>query len=242
MGAVVVLVLATAYLYARLAWSDQYLWFDHWDMCSLEIPRLSFIARSVQDGEFPFWDPHTWSGQPVIGQSQPGPLYPANLLLYLLPLRDGVIDFRILNWYYIAIHCQAALGAYFLCRHLNRSRLASIFAGCAFAFGGFVGTIPWLDILNGAVWAPLALLFALRLARPKFSPANAAWLGLVVGTSWLSGHHEAPLLITAMVGCVGVAAIARRPGSAAVRFAAAALVAGLVRSSPLFPRGASASP
>lgn len=217
-------------------------WFDHWDMCTLDIPRLSFIARSLHAGGFPLWDPHIWSGQPVIGQSQPGPLYPLNLLLCLMPLRGGQIDFRFLNWCYILIHYQAVLSTYFLCRRLHRSRLASAFAGFVFAFGGFLGSVPWLDVVNGAVWAPLVLLLSLRTALDRQGPARTpALLGVCLGIGWLSGHHEAPMLLTALSVLAWAAAAlpAQRAGRRffplALRFAGAAAIAALVASAHILP-------
>ncbi len=190
------LLLISIGFYWRLALTDQYTWIDHPDVACIEIPRLGFVAREVHAGRFPLWDPHLWSGQPLIGQTQPGPLYPLNLLLYLLPLQDGYLNLLYLNWYFVAVHFLAALFCYWLARDLGRSRAASILAGCAFAFGGFLGTVPWLDRMNGAVWTPLVFLFLLRAVRGERRAANAALAGLFSGISWLAGHHDLPMLVS----------------------------------------------
>src|SRR5262245_58047536 len=77
--------------YWKLTLTDQYTWFDHPDMAYLEVPRLQFQASEIHKGRFPLWDPRIWSGQPLIGQTQPGPLFPLNLLFYQLRLRDGYL-------------------------------------------------------------------------------------------------------------------------------------------------------
>ena len=182
--------------YWKLALSSEYVWFDHPDMCYIEIPRLNFEAREIHQGRFPLWDPGIWMGQPLLGQTQPGPVFPLNLLFLLLPLRDGYIEFRLLNWYYVVARLIAALAAYALCRDLRRSRPASIAAAFAFAFGGFIGTVAWLDVFNGAVWTPAICLFFLRSARGIRPGGNAALSGFFLGCAWLSGHHEIPLLIS----------------------------------------------
>src|SRR6185295_19378663 len=119
-------VLLTIGFYWKLSLTRQYVWFDHPDMSYLEIPRLQFIANEVHQGRFPLWDPHIWMGQPLVGQTQPGPLNPLNLLFVMMPLRDGHLRPELLNWYFVLMHAVAALGAYALCRDLRRSRAASI--------------------------------------------------------------------------------------------------------------------
>src|SRR5205823_710973 len=76
------------------------------------------------------------------------------------------------------------------CRDLKRSRAASLLAGLAFGLGGFVGTNNWPQMLNGAVWAPLVLLFFLRAMRGERPVASSAWSGAFLGIAFLSGHHK----------------------------------------------------
>lgn len=183
--------------YWKLALTDQYVWFDHPDMVYLEIPRLQFQANELHRGQFPLWDPRIWAGQPLIGQTQPGPLYPFNLIFAAMPLvNGGYIRLPLLNWYWIFIHFQAALFCYWLARDLGRTRMASIIAGCIFSFAGFVGTAAWLDVANGAVWTPLVVLFLLRSIRAQGSVPYAALAGFTLGVAWLCGHHEIPMLVS----------------------------------------------
>jgi hypothetical protein len=140
-GFPILLLLISVVFYWKLVLTDEYTWYDHPDMAYLEIPRLGFQAREIHNGNFPLWNPRLWAGQPLIGQTQPGPLFPLNLLLYLLPLRDGYLRAGYLNWYFVVVHFLSALFCYWLARDLGRSRGASLAAGCAFAFGGFVGTV-----------------------------------------------------------------------------------------------------
>lgn len=182
--------------YWRLALTDQYVWFDHPDMCYIEIPRVQFQANEIHRGQFPLWDHRIWAGQPLIGQTQPGPLYPFNLLFAALPLTAGYIRLIHLNWYFVFIHFQAALFCYWLARDLERSRFASLIAASVFSFGGFVGSVAWLDVLNGAVWTPLVVLFLLRSLRGRSPVASAALGGFWLGIAWLCGHHEIPMLVS----------------------------------------------
>jgi hypothetical protein len=193
------LVLLTVGFYWKLTLSTQYVWFDHPDMCYIEIPRLQMQTKEIHARRFPMWDPYLWVGQPLIGQTQPGPLYPLNLVFTLLPRKGGFIQFPLLNAYYVFIHLLAAWGAWRLLRDWGRSHGAALFGGCLFAFSGFVGTVPWLDVLNGAIWTPLTFLHVFRALRGERPWANAGLSGLWMGVAWLSGHHEVPLMVTLLL-------------------------------------------
>ncbi|MBL8232049.1 MAG: YfhO family protein [Bryobacterales bacterium] len=199
MGLLLLAVIGTGFYWKLTLLRDQFIWFDHPDMAYLEIPRLQFQASEIHQGRFPLWDPHIWSGQPLIGQTQPGPLFPGNLLLYLLPLRDGYLRFGWLNLYWVAIHIVAAWLLYLWARDLGLSQPAAILGGVTFGFGGFIGTVAWLDVVNGIIWAPGVLMFTFRAARGPRLYGNAAAGGILLGISWLSGHHEMPILLSTTV-------------------------------------------
>jgi hypothetical protein len=235
MRAALIVILLTVAFYWKLAVKDQYVWFDHPDMAYLEIPRLEFMAREIHAGRFPLWDPHIWMGQPLVGQAQPGPLNPLNILFLLLPLKEGYLRLDFLNWYWIALHALAALGMYALCRELRRSRTASVLAACAFALGGFLGSAAWLDVLCGGIWTPLVCLYFVRAARGRRPLASAALSGLFLGLTWLSGHHEVPLLVSLALGVAWLAVLARRRLAAVAPAALTFLVAGLTGAAQLWP-------
>jgi len=195
-----VLLLISIGFYWKLVLTRDYVWFDSPDLAYIELPRLQFQARSIHNGTFPLWDPHLWAGLPLIGQAQPGPLYPLNLLLCLLPLKDGYLRLHLVNWYFVMERFLAALFCYWLCRDLGRSRAAAVLAGCGFGFAGFVGNVTWLDVVNGGITTPLVILFLLRALRGRRPAASAALAGVCLGLAWLSGHHEIPLMVSLAVG------------------------------------------
>src|SRR4051794_24654076 len=234
--AALILAALTIGFYWKLTFTTQYTWFNQWDMCALELPRLQFEAQQIHAGHFPLWDPHIWAGQPMIGQTQPGPVYPLNLLFALLPLQNGQLNRLLLNWYFVLIHFQAAFFLYLLCRDCGASQVAAIYAGCVFSFAGFLGAIPWLDLMNGAVWAPLVFLFLFRTLRNRRPMRSAALCGLFLGISWLSGHHELPLLLSALVAAFFVVALVRIRGWQLAKFAGlATLISILVAAAQLLP-------
>jgi hypothetical protein len=207
-GAVVVLLLLVVVVYWKLAlWGAGYVWFDHYDMCQLEMPRLQFLARVIHAGHLPLWDPHVWAGLPASGAGQPGLVYPLNLLFASFPLTDGMIPVTTLNWLFLALHFIGALLFYFLCRDQGLGAPASMVGALAFSCGGYFGSAPWLDIGNGLSWTPIVFLFAIRLWTGRRAFESAILLGAVLGVCWLSGHHEVPLLnsYAVLLGSLAVA-------------------------------------
>jgi len=53
-----------------------------------------------------------------------------------------------------------------------------------------------LDVVNGAVWTPLILLYFFRAWRGERPLASAALCGFWLGIAWLCGHHEIPLMVS----------------------------------------------
>jgi len=198
------LFLLTTAFYWKLVFTDQYTWLESPDLANQVLPWLQFQAGEWRQGVLPLWDPYLWSGQSLIGQAQPGVAYPLNWLLFLRPLRDGWMRLLWLHWYFVLIHFMAVLFAYWLARDLGASRAAASLAGLAFGLGGYVGTTDWPQMLNGAVWAPLVLLY-LRRAFVGIRPAaSAALAGVFLGMAWLGGHHQIPIYTT--LAALGVCA------------------------------------
>jgi hypothetical protein len=82
--------------------------------------------------------------------------------------------------------------------------------------------------MNGAIWAPLVLLYLLRTVRGERPRRSAALCGLWLGVSWLSGHHELPLMLSVTVGASWIWLLWgkwRMLRYAALSFAVAGLVA-----------------
>jgi len=223
------LLLLIVVVFWKLILPGEYVWFDHPDMVYIEIPRLQFQAREFHQGHFPLWDPSIWIGQSLIGQTQPGPLFPLNILFLLLPLdSDGYLQFKLLNAYWIVLHALAALACYALCRDWNRSHAAAILAAIGFGCGGFLGTVAWLDVAAGGTFTPLVVLFLSRAAQGRKPWRNAALSGLFLGLAWLSGHHEIPLLVSLAAGLIWLITIWYRRtawGPALASLTIAALIA-----------------
>ena len=162
LSAPALLFVVCSLFYWRFTLTDEFTWLDSPDLAYQVMPWYQFQATEWHAGRIPLWDPYHWSGQPVLGQVITGAAYPLNWILFNLPLnQNGWIPQVYMHWYFVVLHFLGALFCYLLCRDLKRSKGASIVAGCAFGMGGFMGTNDWPVMLNGAMWAPLVLLFLL---------------------------------------------------------------------------------
>ena len=195
LGSGLLLVIVVLF-YWKLVLTDQFTWLEGPDFANQVLPWFQFQASQWRLHHFPLWDPSSWAGQPLLGQALPGAAAPLNWLLFLAPLKNGFIRFTAMHWYYVLIHYLAALNCYALCRVLGRSRMASLAGASAFALGGFVGAVDWPQMLNGAVWAPLVLLFFFRSEQGEQPLKNALLSGFFLGVTWLSGHHQVSIFLT----------------------------------------------
>ncbi|HLG95649.1 MAG TPA: YfhO family protein [Bryobacteraceae bacterium] len=194
-GPLILLLLVIGFFW-KLVLTKQYAWLASYDLALQVAPWLDFEAQQFHLHRIPLWDPFLFGGQSLIGQGQPGLAYPINWILFSLPLRHGHINFDILNWYFAAIHFMGALFCFLLCRDLKCGISASVLAGLSFGLGGYVGNTDWPQMINGAIWGPLVLMFLLRAGRDVHIVASGAFAGFFLGVSWLSGHHQIPIFLT----------------------------------------------
>ena len=133
---------------------------------------------------------------------QPGITNPLNWILFAMPLRDGHIPINTLHWYWVLIHWLGAVFCYALCRDLGAGHDGIHTRRMVFALAGFVGHTDWPQILMSSIWAPLVLLFFLRIVRGYAPAASAALSGAALGMAFLSGHHVVPTFTAVLLGAM----------------------------------------
>jgi hypothetical protein len=104
LGAILVLISISVGMFWKITLTNQYTWLNSPDFSQQVAPWFQFQAREWHQHRFPLWDPYHWAGQPLIGQMQPGAMYPLNWLVFLAPLKDGFISIVLLHWYMVVIH------------------------------------------------------------------------------------------------------------------------------------------
>ena len=142
------------------------------DLVNQYIPYKALIVEELRSGEFPHWNPMTFSGRPLQGDIQVGVFYPPNLLFLVLRPQ------RAFDWLCYAHFVWLAWGALLFFRRVLSQAAAALAASCVFAFSGFFATQLHsgivLFIFAGA-WLPWMLWLCeggLREGRV------GAWLGL----------------------------------------------------------------
>ena len=163
------------------------------DLSSFFFPAIKNWMEAVQNGEFPFWNPYSYGGQPLLASLQPGILYPPNAVLLFLPLVLGfnltiILHFYLSGWF-----------VYLLARELGGSSRAGMIAALGFSLGGFLLSLhSMLSSLQSAAWAPLVLCFFLRMLKQTSIKYGLLTLGAIL-VQFLGGGVEIFLLTQALV-------------------------------------------
>jgi hypothetical protein len=91
------------------------------DFTEQYFPLRAYTAREWVNGRVPLWNPALFGGQPALADIQSGALYPPHVLQALVLGWAGLgFPLEAQNWQMIAHFSWAAVGAYFLGRHLAR--------------------------------------------------------------------------------------------------------------------------
>jgi len=221
----------------KLALTKQYTFLDNNDLANMVVPRLEPVIYAIRHGSLLLWNPYEYFGQPSIGQVQPGVTSPFTFLLALAPLHNGHVQFFYIQLWFVFIHCLAGVFAWLLFRDLGCSAGTSVIGGILFATMGYYGNTEWPNNVQPAIMAPLVFLFLLRSLRGLGSLKNAAWAGVMLGISWLCGHHDPPVMMSYAVAAIGIAAAIPRGNrrQAALRIAVLFAVMGLVAAVQILP-------
>lgn len=230
-------VLGVITVFWKLALTKQYTFLASPDLANQVMPWLEAQIYAIRHWSVLLWDPYEWMGQSLIGQVQPGTASPFTFLLALAPLEHGQIQVFYVHIWFVFIHSVAALFAYWFLRDQGCSAGASALGGIFYATAGFCGNTEWPQQVAPAIWAPLVFLFLLRSLRGRAPLKSAAWAGVALGMSWLSGHHAPALAITLGVAGVGVAAMVRTSfrGAVLLRLAMVFASMGLVSAVQMLP-------
>jgi len=155
-----------------------YSWFTYW-------------LHSVRCGQFPLWDPYTFSGHSAAGEMQTAVFYPFRLLLLFIGTnRHGLLPAQGYSLLLVLDHVLSAVFMFALAREWRLSYFSSLISGLCFALNTFLAAIRWPHIIESCIWLPLILLFAIRALRAptrKTALVYSVFSGLCLGLSILAG-------------------------------------------------------
>lgn len=160
------------------------------DQLRLYIPYLTFMQREFRAGSIPLWNPHNFSGTPLVAELQSAVFYPTNILLLFLSVPNYWNTLIILGY------ILAVIFTYLYVRSLNLGPPFAAFSAVVFAFSSFM--VAWsqevLMAIHSIAWLPLLLLATDRfLARQD----RKWWAVFVFGCtmSLLSGYLQTSLYV-----------------------------------------------
>jgi Bacterial membrane protein YfhO len=163
------------------------------DMSSSYYPWFDVASYWLKRGVLLLWDPYVYAGKFNMGELQPGLYYPLNWVFMLLPSKTGGASLDGMQALIVLDYFLAALFTYLLARSLRISRRGACVAAVSFAIGGFNAHIyGYLNVLSGFVWMPVVLMLfmkSLQAADRVSRIRNALGSGLLLGLSFLAGHH-----------------------------------------------------
>jgi hypothetical protein len=153
-------------------------------------PMRAAAWRMIREGHAPVWTPHVLSGFPLLAMSQLALGYPLTWGHLFLPPHAAE------QVYIFAPFLLAPAFTYAYCRTLGRSRTASLLAGLAYGYGGWMTNVFGMSGLpsNPTVWLPLVLAAA-ELARTRPLARCVALAGAAYTMSVLTGYGQGFLYV-----------------------------------------------
>ena len=199
-----------------------------WDAKAQFRPELQFLARSLHEGQSPFWTPNVFAGWPQIADPQSLIFSPLHLLLAAV---DPAPSFRAADGVVFAALFLGGLGIILFFRDRGWHVAGALVAALAFAFGGaaasriqHIGEVLSLSYLPLAMWS---LMRTLERASWRYGLLAGMFGGLIA-----AGRDQVALLslylLAGMVIAYWVGANARVRLRASVKPLAAVAVAGAV--------------
>jgi hypothetical protein len=164
------------------------------------LPFSLFQQQALLAGQLPLWNPYTYSGHPFLADTQAAVFYPISNLVLGMTLPWTAPGVRL---YFLQVEAALHLAlagffVYLFVRDLTTNRLAAFFAGCCFAFSGYLTSYPpqQLAVLRTAIWLPLLLWLLWHAFQNPWR--WRWWIGaaLAYTCAFLAGHPQTFLHIS----------------------------------------------
>jgi len=151
------------------------------DVYSYYLPQKVVYAEHLASHALPLWNDRAGHGYPIVGESQTGPFYPFNVLLYgVLPINAAY------NVNHLLHYLLTFVFTWMYARSVRLSGWAAGLAALVYTYGWFPPrcSLEWAII--GGAWMPAALwcvekLLATRRLRFAFALSGVLTLQLLAG-------------------------------------------------------------
>ena len=175
------------------------------DIEQFHLPLVTYIARCVRQGIFPFWDPYPYCGVPIHADIQAQLFYPLSWISIVLGnLSGGHKLYYWLEWQ-IPLHMiLAGVFTFFLLRHLGASVASALFGGTVYQLGGyFASQAQHLGAICSGAWLPLVLLCVWKLS----ASIRVRWVALLacsIALVFLAGFPATTMIVLGAAGLLAV--------------------------------------
>ncbi len=154
------------------------------DLSAFFIPPKFLWVNILKSGVFPFWNPHQYSGIPLLAALQPGVLYPPHVFYLFLPFPI------VWNWLIILHFLLAAIAVYLFLAYMKTSEEGAFVGALIFMLSGYLLSVHnLLPHLFAVSWFPLVLLFLLKHFETR-QFRYAALVAIFLLMQFLSGAPE----------------------------------------------------
>lgn len=156
---------------------------------------FQFLAESLHNGYFPYWDPYDYSGSVFYPNLSIMHLFmPVTILLILINKLIGLSLFTLYHWNIALCIVTAALGVYLFARYMFKDRMAAYLLLIIFLFSSFpIICLRQAGFLYAFIWMPWVMLFFIR-SLEEFNLYNAVGLGFFFGMAF-NGYQGLYVLV-----------------------------------------------
>jgi hypothetical protein len=154
------------------------------DLSRLNVPQRMLVGWFYRHGQFPFWNPYSFGGQPLWAAGQSGPFYLPNALFVFLPVTIAI------KTSYLFHELLAAVGMYWAVWQICRNRIGAIVAAVSFTTSGFMlGHLIHTQMYDAMSWLPM-LVWSLLLLLERVTPWRVCAFSGTLAMEVYAGHPQ----------------------------------------------------
>lgn len=150
-------------------------------------PYHKLVVDTIREGHLPLWNPHAFSGIPLLGDGQTAIFYPPNWIFFVLSPIHALAVVAVTQ---LSI---AGIGMWAYVRSLRLGHLAALLAALAFMFNGFLAArVVHLSIMAGAALIP-PIFWSIERLLQRPTPGSFALAAGFIALQVLAGHPQVPI-------------------------------------------------
>lgn len=186
------LIIGFAFICFHFLWLSPYSM--KWDMAEQYLPWRYFVGKSIQNGEFPFWNPFQLGGYPAYADPQSASwYYPA----WIIGSTFGY-SMKMLEIEFLTLIILAGIGFYYLLKKLEITNIsACLFSICYMCSGFIIGNAQHITWIAAAAWMPW-LVYQYLFVRKDIYNIHSIWF-IIVLYFFVSGSYPAFTIVLAYI-------------------------------------------